>query len=156
MNIYGERMLESIATLGISNSNDFSDLYSEMYAISTEINRLRAYLEQIYSDTFITDASEENISLREQLTGGTRSELTLVERKNLLKNRYKLFHKCLNGAALNEIFNALNVSGYYGLGGPGELEISIYAYYPESSCKIIERQLLGLLPAGYNISIEYG
>ncbi len=149
-------MLESIGTLGISNSDDFSDLYAEMYAVSIEINSLRAYLEQIYSDTFITDASEDNISLREQLTGGTRSDLTLVERKNHLKNRYKLFHKCLNRAALNEILNVMNVSAYYGSQGPGCLELSIYGYYPESSCKIIENQLLGLLPAGYNITFEYG
>ena len=157
LNTYGQRMLDSISGLMISNCEDLSDLYAEFYAISREIGNLRLLFAQIYADMFVGSASLEAVTRYESQIGGTRSELTLEQRKNCLKNRRKLKHICLKPSAVTEIMNALNCTASCYTGSQSDdVVISVEAYYPEESCVFLEKQLLGLFPAGYKISFEYG
>ncbi len=151
-------MINALRSAEMTTISENTKLYAEIYACSYETGLLRGFLSDLYRELFIDTAEYDGIIKREQIVGGVRPTLTTEQRRQLLKDRLTLKCKCINRSNLSEIFRKLGCSAYVYKDNlvDFKMEINIYDYHTPEESMIIEKQILGLFPVGYDISFVYG
>lgn len=88
MTIY-ENMLRRLAPIRIY-SDDAEELHRELYAYSTELERLYQELDEMFRERFVDTAQGEGLSVYERFFGPERDDETVENRRRMLKLRTEL------------------------------------------------------------------
>ena len=106
-----ESMIKKLSPLGVYNLSENSMVYAELAAFSTGLDMLRESLDTLLKENFVKTAEDFGLENTERLLGNVRDDLTLSERREMLKERLSLNVTDFTMAGFKKMLKILGTPG---------------------------------------------
>ena len=119
---------------------------------------MQDYLKSLYEEAFIFTANDKGLSQRESIYGADISDKTVLERRSALLKRNMIKRNCVSTEGIDNLFTGLSCDAYIVVDTEKAYTVfvDITDYHDPDECIVLENQIRGLFPVGYEISFGYG
>ena len=106
-----ESMIKKLSPLGVYSLGEDSLVYAELAAFSAGLDMLRESLDENLKENFVSTAEDFGLEINERLVGNVRDDLSLSERREMLKERLSLNASDFTFAGFEKMLRILGTPG---------------------------------------------
>ncbi len=151
-------MIKHIKPLKLYNCNEDTAIYSELEVYSNAFENIIANADKLLKEMLVTTAEDYGLSLREEIWGLPRTELSTEERRTAISKRFCISYSDCTLEAMKSFLKSLGVQATI-----TEVPIKnrIYIYVENGSTfslpvrKYITEQAESFFPAHLDIFLDY-
>ncbi|MEE0264088.1 MAG: putative phage tail protein [Acutalibacteraceae bacterium] len=153
-----ENMLKHLKPLMIYNLNDNTVVYKELEVYANAFDEVIKKADNLFKESMVTTAEAYGLDMQEELWGLPRTELTVEQRRESIKNRYNIKYSDSTLKSMQHFLMSVGVQGQI-TEVPSKNRVYVYvengSQFPLGVRKYINAQAESFFPAHIDVFLDY-